>query len=84
MGESIHELNGSIKTELTRLLSAKVYAAHSFSTDRLVDASVHLLYHPQCWNLELVATKAPDYTSIMVYFSLPWFGKTPGLDILGL
>jgi LPS-assembly protein len=84
VGESTDAINGFIETPITKLLSGKVYMAYSFSTDRLIDASVHLLYHPQCWNLELIGTKTPDDTSITVNFSLPGFGKAFGLDILDL
>ncbi len=78
--ESMHELNMEIEAALTKLFSVKGDLAHSFSNDRLVEASVHVIYHPACWSMEVLAAKTPDDFRIGMIFSLAGLGKVMEFD----
>ncbi len=83
-GDGAHQLNGAIESELTKSLAAKFHMEHSFTTNQLIDAALHLNYHPSCWGLELVAYITPDDRSLMAIFSLEGIGGALKLGIPGL
>jgi len=83
-GDAVHQLNAGIESELTKSLAAKFHMEHSFTTNQLIDAALHLNYHPSCWALELVAYRTPDDRSLMAIFSLEGIGGALKLGIPGL
>jgi LPS-assembly protein len=83
-GDGAHQLNGSIASELTKTLAAEFHMEHSFTTNQLIDAALHLNYHPSCWALELVANVTPDDRSLMAIVSLEGIGGALKLGIPGL
>ena len=83
-GDGAHQLNGTIESELTKSLAAKFHMEHSFTTNQLIDAALHLNYHPSCWALELVAYITPDDRSLMAIVSLKGIGGALKLGIPGL
>jgi LPS-assembly protein len=83
-GGAVHELNVTVETKLTERVSAKMDLARSIATGRIVNAALHILYHPQCWNLEVIATKEPDDLSLMAVFSLDGLGKVMAMGMSGL
>lgn len=84
LGDAIRQLSGGIESELTKTLAAEFNIEHSFSTNQIIDADLHLNYHPSCWALELVANKTPDDRSLMVIFSLEGIGGELPIGIPGL
>lgn len=83
-GDAIRQLNGALESELTKTLAAEFHIEHSFTTNQVIDAALHLNYHPSCWALELVASKTPDDRSLMAIFSLEGIGGDLKLGIPGL
>jgi len=81
--ESIHELNVGLKTRVADRFSFEYYLTHAFATGRVVDSSLHLVYYPSCWSMELVASKAPDDISVAVVFSLAGLGKALEVGLSG-
>ena len=78
--ESMHELNMEIQAALSKLFSVRGDMAHSWSYNHVVEASVHLIYHPACWSVELLAAKTPDDHRIGIIFSLAGLGKVMEFD----
>lgn len=75
-GEDIHEISAGLQARLTNLLAADYSITHSFASDRLVESSLSLLYHPFCWSMELIASTTPDDSRLMVVFSLTGIGQS--------
>jgi len=82
--DSVHELNADLAIGLTNKLSARFDINHSFSANRVVRSSYHLIYHPACWSLEMVATDTEDDFGVMLVFSLSGIGGGLEFGVPGL
>ena len=82
--DAIRQIDARIESELTKKLAAKFNISHSVSANGTVDANLHLIYHPSCWALELLASKTPDDRSLMAIISLEGIGGELKLGIPGL
>jgi LPS-assembly protein len=78
--ESSHQLDMEIQAALSKLFSVKGNMTHSLSSNHMVEASVHLIYHPACWSMELLASKTSDDHRIGIIFSLVGLGKVMEFD----
>lgn len=74
LGESSHDLIGSLGTRLTETLSASYYLVKSFSTSHTVESIARLIYQPACWMMELEASTTADDHRVMLIFSLEGVG----------
>jgi LPS-assembly protein len=83
-GDAIRQIDAGIESKLTKKLAAKFNIAHSISANGTVEANLHLIYHPSCWTVELVANQSPDDTSLMAIVSLEGIGGELKLGLPGL
>ena len=75
LGESTHDLIGSVGTRLTETLSASYYLSKSFSESHTVESRARLIYQPACWMMELEASTTADDNRLMLIFSLDGVGR---------
>ncbi len=75
LGESTHDLIGSVGTRLTETLTASYYLVKSFSTSHTVESQARLIYQPACWMMELEASTSVDDNRVMLIFSLDGVGR---------
>lgn len=73
--DSLHTINFAMKKILSDRLSVRGDLSRSFASDNTVDASLHLIYQPGCWGVELLASRTPDDNRLALIFSLTGFGK---------
>jgi LPS-assembly protein len=75
LGESTHDLIGSVGTRLTETLTASYYLVKSFSESHTVESQARLIYQPACWMMELEASTSADDHRVMIIFSLDGVGR---------
>ncbi|MFH1021033.1 MAG: LPS assembly protein LptD [Pseudomonadota bacterium] len=75
LGESSHDLIGTVGARLTETLTANAYLVQSFSEDHTVESLVRLRYQPACWMVELETSKNADDQRVMLIFSLDGVGR---------
>jgi LPS-assembly protein len=75
LGESVHDLIGSVGARLSETLTATVYLVKSFSEDHTVESRARLIYQPACWMMELEVSRTPDDERVMLIFSLEGVGR---------
>ncbi|OGQ99723.1 MAG: hypothetical protein A2505_03815 [Deltaproteobacteria bacterium RIFOXYD12_FULL_55_16] len=75
LGESAHDLIGSLGARLSETLTASAYLVKSFSEKNTVESRARLIYQPACWMMELETSKTADDQRVMVIFSLDGIGR---------
>ena len=75
LGESSHDLIGSVGARLTENLTASYYLVKSFTEDHTVESRLRLIYQPACWMMELETSKTADDQRVMLIFSLDGVGR---------
>ena len=77
----INQFNGDFSVHLNDQLAFTGDIYHSFATDETTEASLGMLYNPECWSLEFLMTSTPDddYRFSLI-FGLEGIGKVLGID----
>ena len=75
LGESTHDLIGSLGMRLSETLIANAYLVKSFSENHTVESRVRLSYQPACWMMDLETSKTADDQRVMIIFSLDGVGR---------
>jgi len=75
LGESAHDLIGSVGMRLSEALTASAYLVKSFSDRHTVESRARLIYKPACWMVEMEISKTVDDHRLMVIFSLDGVGR---------
>ena len=75
LGESTHDLIGTVGARLTDTLTANAYLVQSFSEDHTVESRARLIYQPACWMMELETSRTVDDHRVMLIFSLDGVGR---------
>ena len=75
LGESAHDLIGSLGVRLSETLTASTYLVKSFSERHTVESRARLIYQPACWMVELETSKTVDDHRVMLIFSLDGVGR---------
>ncbi|MEJ2032219.1 MAG: LPS assembly protein LptD [Deltaproteobacteria bacterium] len=84
--ESEQKLALGLLTHLTNTISfqgsmTKVWRTEAGQDVDDLDQSVHILYHPSCWGLELNASRTSDDKRIALVFSLTGIGDLLGVGL---
>lgn len=77
----INEFNANLQARLTDTIYVEGDLKQSLVTDDIVNASVGLVYHPQCWAVKLYAEKNSDDERIAIMFSLVGLGEALGIGL---
>ena len=83
MANAINQLNANAKTSLSEKISLTGDLQHSLETDKTTEATIGLLYDPECWSMEFLLSSTPDDDyRFAVIFALE-IGKRAGVSCLG-
>lgn len=75
LGESSHDLIGSLGARLSETLFANAYLVKSFTEEHTVESRISLVYQPACWMMELETSRTADDHRVMLIFSLDGVGR---------
>ncbi|MDG4475877.1 LPS-assembly protein LptD [Thiovibrio frasassiensis] len=75
LGESSHDLIGSVGARLSETVTASYYLVKSFTEDHTVESRARLVYQPACWTMELETSTTSDDQRVMLIFSLEGVGR---------
>ena len=70
-----HEINLTLGAKVSSQLFVRAETVRSLLTDRTVEESLRLIYHPSCWSMELESSRTEDDERFMVIFSLDGIGN---------
>ena len=77
----IDQINAALQTRLTKTIYLEGDITHSLDTDETVRSSIGIVYHPDCWAIELRAEDTPDDDRVVLMFSLVGLGETLGIGL---
>jgi LPS-assembly protein len=77
----VSEINAAIQARVTDTFYLEGEVRHSFFTDETVRSSIGIVYHPECWAVELRAEDTPDDDRVSLMFSLVGLGEKLGIGL---